>query len=133
LREKCENTAKEGLYSPPPFFYASSTFRNNCETSDACKKLGGIGNTKWTKYRVPIMLAASFVSFVCMILQLVPVISITTSADTIRDVFWTKGSGTIRVANGTNLDVDLYIGIKATVISLEGLEQVKCSPPAAIL
>eukprot|EP00038_Savillea_parva_P014510 m.216277 g.216277 ORF g.216277 m.216277 type:complete len:310 (-) comp28257_c0_seq1:179-1108(-) len=113
-----------GIYTPYPPFCLVPQLRAVFETSRFCRGVGSVGpkSDSIRSKRAPIMLTAALVSFACMLLQLIPVISISDNAGTIEATHWTSGRGdfTNTTAGITNLEVDVYISVSAYAFNANG-------------
>uniref|UniRef100_A0A7R9U6N9 Uncharacterized protein n=1 Tax=Pinguiococcus pyrenoidosus TaxID=172671 RepID=A0A7R9U6N9_9STRA len=105
-----------GTYLNPPPCLRLSKFYKLCETSSVCKLTGGLGPPGLQLYRVPIMYAAAAVSFISIILCIVPLVSFATDADTVRNVHWTHAKGRTFVGDVRVDSFDVYISLRAIAL-----------------
>lgn len=97
--------------------------RSFAETNAFCRKVAGVPDLKLAPiWRGRIMGFAAAVSFICVILQAVPLFSLSTSADTLADVSWTHGEGTVFVNGSRVRGIDLYVGMRAYSVHPDGLD-----------
>lgn len=130
LAERCEDCREQacraGVWTPYPAPLYSKSVRRVFEVNPACFFLGGCCECNLQAWRVPVMLTATALSLIALVLQVLPVISVSTDEQVVRDLHWTHGSGSaFNETSGERLGgADLYISISALVLDVAGSQRV---------
>ena len=96
------------MYTPKPPCFKIKCCDDNCEKSSFCTQFGKFGMPSLNKYRAQIMMSAIFVSFICMVLSIVALFSLSSKNQDIRNTSWTYG-----IVEGGG---KIYVGLNQIVV-----------------
>ena len=105
------NWYHNGIWLPGPPCLELSWFNILCNKNFCCGICGVVGAEWGKKYRSELMFISFWISIVMLILVSVGLASTSLDEDTIKQTYWSYGSG----ASSTN-DVELYIGTNKLLI-----------------
>eukprot|EP00961_Rhodomonas_salina_P033335 448741-Rhodomonas_salina.1 len=105
----------------PPCLAKIRVCRNVCEYSAPCRAVGGCGTQWGSENRQKLFVGATAVAVLALIFSSVAVAGVTHDTTVLKNVYWAKGSGTLRGVGGVDFqrDFTIYIGLTTQVVDVK--------------